>query len=198
MEAKRRLKQEAARATAPVVPAAPVLKPLSEEQRAVKFVKKKQIRNVVTKLELPQDEETQQKKIAKSLFDTEIHFAGPAADSSAWRTTDDYFTKAKTAYDSVVAPFSKPPHVYKLDTVNRRQEEHEASSSPAKAVTTADERAVIPLDIDLELDTMLDPHALPKPWVIKYDRDDNLYYFNEVTKAKKIARPDDVSHSIIY
>lgn len=47
-------------------------------------------------------------------------------------------------------------------------------------------------EIDDDLDTMIDPYAIPKPWVIKYDRDDNMYYFNPVTGARKIIRPDDV------
>lgn len=49
-------------------------------------------------------------------------------------------------------------------------------------------------EIEDELDTMLDPYAIPAPWIIKYDRDDNLYYFNPETGGRKIYRPDDVSY----
>ena len=47
-------------------------------------------------------------------------------------------------------------------------------------------------EIEDELNTMIDPYAIPAPWVIKYDRDDNMYYFNPETGARKVYRPDDV------
>lgn len=79
------------------------------------FRQRKNQRNLVTKLELPDDPFLQQKKIAEKVFDTPYDVTKPAKDHSDWQTTDEYFERAKSSYDSVIAPFQKAPKVYKLE-----------------------------------------------------------------------------------
>lgn len=79
------------------------------------FRQRKNQRSLVTKLELPDDPVLQQKKIAQAVFNTDYENTLPAIDNSDWQTTDYYYEKAKTSYDNVVAPFQRPPVVYKLE-----------------------------------------------------------------------------------
>jgi hypothetical protein len=146
------------------------------------FHKRKNQRNLVTKLELPDDPYLQQKKIAENLFDTEYELYGPAQNHSDWQTTDAYYDKAKSSYDGVMKAFSKPPKVFKLEKVE----------TTAKARTASMERT--PEDIENELNTMIDPYSMPAPWSVREDRDGNIFYFNEQTGGRRVNRPDDVWH----
>ena len=89
----------------------------SEPEHGEIFRKRKNQRNVVTKLELPNDPFLQQKKIAQNVFDTDYEILAPARNHSDWKTTDEYFDKAKASYDNVIAPFQEPPKVYKLEKI---------------------------------------------------------------------------------
>lgn len=154
------------------------------------FQIKKNIRQKVTKLEFPDDTEQQLTKISRLIYGNEVVFAGPAEDSSMWRTTDDYFNKAKASYDSVIKPFTKNPVVYKLEPVHQQKFSKFIDAPSTIATDEAPPRS--DYDIDLELDTMIDPYALPKPWVLKFDRNDEPYYYNEVTEAKRVTHPEPV------
>ena len=81
------------------------------------FRKRKNQRNLVTKLELSNDPYLQQKKIAEKIFDTEYDLLAPANDHSDWQTTDSYYDKAKSSYDGVMNAFAMPPKVFKLEKV---------------------------------------------------------------------------------
>lgn len=96
----------------------------SDPEPGAIFRKRKNQRNVVTKLELPNDPYLQQKKIAQNVFDTEYEVLTPARNHSDWKTTDEYFDKAKASYDNVLAPFQEPPKVYKLEKTAGKIEEH--------------------------------------------------------------------------
>ena len=152
------------------------------------FQNRKRQRNVVAKLELPDDPFLQQRKVAASVFDTEISVLAPAEDNSAWHTTDTYFETAKANYDSILSTFQKPPKVYKLETRSKLDETVPEEKKPNPVTEQTSQ------EVDDELNTMLNPYAMPKPWVVKYDRDDNLYYYNEDTGARKIVKPRDVWH----
>ena len=88
-----------------------------EAHKVEVFRQRKNQRNLVTKLELPDDPILQQRKIADKVFDTEYNVTKPAKDNSDWKTTDEYYERAKSSYDNVIAPFQEPPKVYKLEKV---------------------------------------------------------------------------------
>lgn len=189
---------------------------------------KRNRRLVASKIELESDVYTQQIKIAKNIYDSDITFSAPAPDSGTWRVTDAYYDKARAIYESIVTPFSAPPKVYKLEAMHQKlrtmaqtettgkgrrgvgrgaraglkksgEDEDTSTATTTLATTSAASKAVVEdapaaanIDPEQELATMLDPFDVPKPWVIKYDDEGQVYYYNKVTKAKRSDRPQDV------
>jgi hypothetical protein len=190
----------------------------AREIEASPYGVKRSKRLVASKMELESDVYTQQIKIAKTLYDADIEFDAPAPDNGTWRVTDAYFDNAKALYDSIIRPFNAPPKVYKLEAMRVKlqaqaeaapkggrgargvrggvkraetQEDESSALSPSRPIDSTSSTAGLALDEE-ELGTMLDPFDVPKPWVMRYENDGSVYYYNTSTKAKRSDRPPHV------